>query len=281
MVALVVSFVLDVSGASLAATTINLGAAGNFAVLGSSTITNIGSTVVNGDLGLNPGASVTGFPPGVVNGTQHITDGVAAQAQIDLVTAYNLASTQAGAVIISGDLGGLTLTPGVYNSATSIGLTGGLTLDGQGNQNAVFIFQIGSTLTTASGSTINLINGAQACNVFWQVGSSATLGTNSSFSGTILAFASVTATTGASINGRVLARNGAVTLDTSPITRPVCIVATPTPTSSSTPIPTVSPTITPTPTPSPTPTASPTVTPAPTVTPTPTPKLPNTGFGPN
>jgi len=221
-------------GSALAATAVNLGTANSFAVLGGSTITNTGSTVVNGDLGLSPGTSVTGFPPGTVNGTQHVTDPTAAQAEADLVAAYNAAGTQTGAAAVSGDLGGMTLTPGVYNSASSLGLTGTLTLDGQGNPDAVFIFQIGSALTTASGSRVNLVNGAQACNVFWQVVSSATLGTNSNFSGSILALTSVTATTGAIINGRLLARNGAVTLDVNAVTKPSCAASavTPSPTPS-------------------------------------------------
>ena len=254
MVLLAVSFAFTATNTTLAATTISLGTAGNFAVLGGSTITNTGSTVLNGDLGLTPGTSVTGFPPGTVNGSKHITNAVAAQGQTDLVTAYNAASGQTGAVTVSGDLGGRTLTPGVYNSASSLGLTGTLTLDGEGNPNAVFVFQMGSTLTTASGSNISLINGAQACNIFWQVGSSATLGTNSNFLGTLMALTSITATTGASINGRLLARNGAVTLDTNSVTKPVCTLA-----------------VTPTPTPTPTPAATPVVTPT----------LPKTGFNPS
>lgn len=211
---------------ALAATAVNLGTANNFAVLGGSTITNTGSTVVNGDLGLNPGTSLTGFPPGAINGTQHLTDGVAAQAQADLVTAYNTASEQTNTQTISGDLGGLTLAPGVYSSASSLGLTGTLTLDGQGNSNSVFIFQISSALTTATSSRVLLTNNAQACNVFWQVGSSATLGTNSNFAGNVLALTSITATTGASISGRLLTRNGAVTLDTNSISRPSCSTPT-------------------------------------------------------
>ncbi len=282
---------------ALAATTVDLGAAANFAVLGGSTITNTGSTVINGDLGLSPGTSVTGFPPGTINGAQHVTDVAAAQAQTDLVTAYNAVSGQtAGAVTVSGDLGGQTLTPGIYNSASSLGLTGTLTLDGLGDPNAVFIFQVGSALTSASGSNVNLINGAQACNVFWQVGSSATLGTNSNFSGNLLAFTSVTVTTGASVSGSVLARNGAVTLDTSPITKANCAAVIVAPTPPPTPAPATVPT--PTPTPSPTPASTPTSTPvvapavvvsppiATTITPSlaltsiPVPGLPNTGLPP-
>ncbi|MEK7109283.1 MAG: ice-binding family protein [Patescibacteria group bacterium] len=214
---------LGISGVAFAATAVNLGTAGSFAVLGGSTVTNTGPTVVNGDLGLSPGTSVTGFPPGIVNGVQHVTDAMAAQAQADLVTAYDAAAGQStGVTTISGDLGGQTLAPGLYKSSSALGLTGTVTLDGQGSPDAVFIFQISSALTTASASRVALINGAQACNVFWQIGSSATLGTNSTFVGNILALSSITVNTGASVAGRVLARNGAVTLDTSPINRPTC-----------------------------------------------------------
>ena len=223
VVVLAVSFMIGLSGTALAATAVQLGTAGGYAVLGGSTVTNTGSTIVNGDLGLSPGTSVTGFPPGTVNGVQHITDAAAAQAQADLVTAYDAASGQATAVtIISGDLGGQTLVPGIYKSTSALGLTGTVTLDAQGNPDSVFLFQVGSALTTASASRVLLINNAQACNIFWQVGSSATLGTNSNFAGTILASASVTVNTGASVDGRVLARNGAVTLDTNPVSRPTC-----------------------------------------------------------
>ena len=228
---------LALAGSARAATPVPLGTADTVAVLAGSAVTNTGPTVVTGDLGLSPGTSVTGFPPGTVNGTQHITDPVAAQAQTDLTTAYNNAAAQATTGTVSADLGGQTLTPGVYTSASSLGLTGALTLDAQGNANAVFIFQAGSTLTTASASSVNLVNGAQSCNVFWQVGSSATLGTASTFRGTILALTSITATTGATVDGRLLARNAAVTLDTNTITRSQCASATPAPTPTGTPTP--------------------------------------------
>ena len=221
---------LAFAGTAQAATQVPLGTAEPFAVLAGSAVTNTGPTVINGDLGLSPGTAVTGFPPGTVNGSQHVTDAVAAQAQTDLTTAYNNAAGQAPTGTVSADLGGQRLAPGVYRSASSLGLTGALTLDAQGNANAVFIFQAGSTLTTASASSVNLVNGAQACNVFWQVGSSATLGTASSFRGSILALTSITVTTGATVDGRVLARNAAVTLDTNTITRSRCAGATPTPT---------------------------------------------------
>ncbi|MDO8591617.1 MAG: ice-binding family protein, partial [bacterium] len=204
-------------------TTVNLGSSDNFAVLAGSTITNTGSSVITGDLGLSPGTSVTGFPPGTVSGTQHVADSTAVQAKTDLTTAYNDAAGRTPVSTVPTELGGTTLTPGIYNSAAgTFGITGTLTLDAQGNANAVFIFKTASTLITAGSSTIVLANGAQACNVFWQVGSSATLGTTSTFKGNILALTSATLTTGANVEGRVLARNGAVTLDTNVITRATC-----------------------------------------------------------
>jgi ice-binding like protein/putative Ig domain-containing protein/exosortase sorting signal-containing protein len=198
-----------------AATAPSLGTAQTFAVLGGSTVTNTGSSVVTGDLGVWPGFAITGFPPGVVVGVTHAGDAVALQAQSDLVTAYNALAGQACDTDLTGqDLGGMTLTPGVYCFSTSAQLTGTLTLDAQGSASAVFVFQIGSTLTTASSSAVRVINGGSSCNVFWQVGSSATLGTGTTFAGSILALTSITLNTSASVAGRVLARNGAVTLDT-------------------------------------------------------------------
>jgi hypothetical protein len=210
------------SSAGAAQPPVGLGTAGSFAVLAGSTVTNTGPSVVNGDVGVSPGTAVTGFPPGTVNGTIHAADAVAAQAQTDTTTAYNDAAGRTPPVSVSGDLGGQTLTPGVYKSSSSLGLTGDVTLDAQGDPSAVFIFQVGSTLTTASSSRVVLTNGAAACNVFWQIGSSATLGTNSSFKGTILALTSITLTTGANVEGRTLARNGAVTMDHNTITRANC-----------------------------------------------------------
>jgi type VI secretion system secreted protein VgrG len=193
-----------------------LGTAANFGVLGGSTVTNTGSSVIAGDLGVSPGTAVTGFPPGIVTppGTIHSADAAAAQAQSDLTTAYvAIAGTPTTTDLTGQDLGGLTLTPGVYGFTTSAQLTGALTLNAQGNPNAVFIFKIGSTLTTASNSSVVFINSASSCNVFWQVGSSATLGTTTAFGGNILALTSITLNTGANVSGRLLARNGAVTLD--------------------------------------------------------------------
>jgi hypothetical protein len=214
-----VAFALFLFSASSALAQISLGSADSFAVLAGSTVTNTGPSAVTGDLGLSPGTSVTGFPPGTVTGTMHISDAVAAQAQSDLTTAYNaILGTACNTDLTGQNLGGLTLTPGVYCFSSSAQLTGTLTLNALGNPNALFIFKIGTSLTTASGSAINVINPVGACNVFWQVGSSATLGTGTSFVGNILALASITLTTGASVSGRVLARNGAVTLDTDTVT---------------------------------------------------------------
>lgn len=194
-----------------------------FAVLAASTITNTDFSVLNGDLGLSPGTSVTGFPPGIVNGTEHVTDAEAAAAQVQLTAAYLDLEGRTGATTVAGDLGGQTLSPGLYKSTSSLAVsTDNLTLDAGGNADAVFVFQIASTLTIANGRSIILTGGAQAKNVFWQVGSSATLGTTSVLEGSILALASITAQTDAVINGRLLARTGAVTLDDNDITVPSC-----------------------------------------------------------
>lgn len=206
----------------MAQTAPQLGAAESFGVLAATTVTNTGPTVINGDLGVFPGTAVTGFPPGIVTGEIHAGDAVAAQAQADATAAY-LGLQSQPCTTIPTELGGQTLTPGVYCSDSgTFEITGTLTLDAQGDPNAVFIFQTESTLVTASGSSVNLVNGAQACNVFWAVGSSATLGTNSTFAGTIIALTSITATTGADVEGRLLALNGAVTLDTNDVSVPSC-----------------------------------------------------------
>jgi len=208
------------SGSNPVPPIITLGSASTYGVLAGSTVTNTGNTVITGNLGLSPGTSVTGFPPGTYTGTEHIADATAATAKTDLTTAFVAGNALSGAVTISGDLGGQTLTSGIYKSTSTIVITGTLTLDGQNNPASYWVFQIGSALTTASSSTILFINGASAANVFWLIGSSATLGTNSTFVGSILAQASITATTGANITGRLLAQTAAVTLDTNTITVP-------------------------------------------------------------
>ncbi len=198
-----------------AATNPSLGTAGNFAVLGASTVTNTGLTTVEGDMGVSPGTAVTGFPPGTISGTIHGDDAAAQQAQKDASVAYtNIVGQSCTSNLTDQDLGGKTLTPGVYCFDASAQLTGTLTLDGQGDSNSVFIFQIGSNLVTASNASVVLINGAQAYNSFWQVGSYATLGADTNFAGNVLAQTSITAVTGVATNGGLYALNGAVTLDT-------------------------------------------------------------------
>jgi hypothetical protein len=218
MVLASMGFVAFLLGPSPALAQVSLDSAQSFAVLGGSTVTNTGATIINGDLGVSPGTAVTGFPPGIVNGTIYAGGPVAAAAQAAALTAYNALKGATCTTDLTGrDLGTLpTLTPGVYCFDTSAQLTGTLVLQGSGD----FIFQIGSTLTTASNSSVVVINAGQNCdgfNVFWQVGSSATLGTGTAFSGNILALTSITLTTGASVAGRVFALNGAVTMDTNKV----------------------------------------------------------------
>lgn len=190
-----------------------------FAVLAGTTVTNTGATTIAGDLGVSPGTTVTGAP--TVTGATHAGNATALAAQTDLTTAYNdAAGRTTGAISLSGDLTGLTLAPGLYTSTSSLAITGAMTLTALGNTNAVFIIQMASTLTTGAGSQVILTGGAQASNIIWQVGSSATLGTNSVFKGNILANTSITANTGASVDGRLLARTGAVTLDTNVVDAP-------------------------------------------------------------
>jgi hypothetical protein len=210
---------------------LDLGAAGEFAVLAAATVTNTGPSMINGDLGVSPGTAVTGMPPGTVNGTIHSADATAAQAQADATAAYIDGAGRTPATPVPVELGGTTLPAGIYSGGT-LGITGTLTLDAQGDPNAVFIFRAASTLITATNSTVALINGAQPSNVFWLVGSSATLGTGTHFAGTIIALASITATTGVTVEGRLLARTAAVTLDTNTINTP-----TPTPTTPPTTVP--------------------------------------------
>lgn len=191
-----------------------LGSAGMFGVLGASAVTNTGNTVIDGDLGVYPGTSITGFPPGIVNGTIYDGNAVAMQAQADALNAYNFFAGLSSNENLSGqNLGGLELTPGVYSFNSSAQLTGTLEINWEGMSNQSVVFQIGSTLTTASASMVIGINMGQNDNIYWNVGSSATLGTTTSFEGTIIAVASDTLNTGASDNcGRVIALNGAVTM---------------------------------------------------------------------
>lgn len=218
--------ILLVSGQASAAVAPSLGTAQSFAVLGATpNVNNTGPTVVTGDLGVSPAAAVVGFPPGAVIGTIHAADATAAGAQSANTTAYGVLAGEAcdTSFGVPTDLAGMTLAPGVYCFASSAANTGLLQLDAMGNSNAVWVFQIATTLITASASTVAVINGGQACNVFWQVGSSATLGTTTAFVGNILALTSVTLQTGASLSGRALAQTGTVTLATNDVT--VCSAA--------------------------------------------------------
>ncbi len=194
---------------------VNMGSATNFTVLGGASVVNTGLTVVDGNVGVSPGATVTGFGPGIVtNGTIRLNDSSATQAHADAATAFSyIAGLEYTQVLTGQDLGGKTLTPGVYFFSSSAALTGTLNLDGAGE----YIFQIGSTLTTASGAVINMMNGASPLATYFQVGSSATLGTGTLFAGNIIALTSQTLTTGVNVSGRIIALNGTVTLDTNNI----------------------------------------------------------------
>jgi hypothetical protein len=210
------------AGNALGATaTVGLGTAASFSVLGGSTVTNTGPTTMFGDLGLSPGSSVTGAPH--VLGETHVDDAVAIGAKNALTAAYDNAASRPSNGSAGTDLSGQVFLPGVRTASSSLLLSSGsVTLDAEGDPDAVFIFQIGSTLITGSNTTVLLTGGAQACNVFWQVGSSATLGTGTSFVGTIMASATITANTAATIHGRLLASTGAVNLDTNTITTSMC-----------------------------------------------------------
>jgi len=225
-VALLAALVL--AGTSQAATSVGLGTANSFAVLAGAGVTNTGPSVINGDLGTSPLPAVVGFggaPNGTVNGTIHRADALAGQAQADLTTAYNNVSGQGPVITLATELGGQTLTPGVYDSESgTFGITGTLTLNGEGNPDAVFIFKAATTLISASASQVLLINGAQPCHLFWRVGSSATLGTDSGFAGNILALESIQLGSGVTVLGRLLARNASVTLINDTVTRADCAV---------------------------------------------------------
>ena len=200
---------------------VGLASAGTFRVLGGSAVTNTGPTSVDGAVGVSPGSSISGFPPGTTScgpSCIHVNDGPAGTAQSDLTIAYNNAAGRPPGTAVAGNIGGQTLAPGVYTSTSTLAISSGdLTLTALGNSNAVFIFQIASSLTVTSGRQVILAGGAKASNVFWQVGSSATLGTNSFFVGDIMALASITLQTGASLQGRALASTGAVSLDSAVI----------------------------------------------------------------
>jgi hypothetical protein len=201
-----------------------MGTAEPFAVLAGTGITSTGPTTINGDIGTYPNTAMTVSGPLILNGTDHKGDGVTQTAKSDLTAAYLAAAAQTPSSPIVADLAGQTLTPGVYNTASGLEINGPspLTLDGGGDANAVFVFQAGSTLITQPNTQVNLVNGATACNVFWQVTSSTTLGVNSTFRGTILTLQSSALDTGATLEGAVLSRNGAVTLDNNTILRPAC-----------------------------------------------------------
>jgi hypothetical protein len=257
--------------AAPAATAVPLGTAEPFAVLSGSSFSNTGPTVIAGDIGASD-PSMVGTASITLTGTNHGNDSVTASANAALTNALVSAAGQGPGDTISADLAGQTLTPGIYTSASALSIAGPtpLVLDGQGDPNAVFLFQAGSTLITQPGTSVSLINGATACNVFWQVGSSTTLGVNSVFRGVVLTLTDTTMNTGATLEGSVLS-SGAVSLDSNTIIRPAC--ATPPTTPPTTTPPTATPTATPTDTPEPT--ATPTGTPA-AATPTGTPDRPTT-----
>ncbi|MGO9874961.1 MAG: ice-binding family protein [Acidimicrobiia bacterium] len=233
VIALGAAVILPTSSSGAAQAAVDLGTATSFSVLAGAGITNTGATTISGDVGSYATPSETGFGTVTVNGTNEDGDAVTQQAKTDLTTAYNTAAGATPFTNVAVELGGTTLTPGVYRSPGTFGITGTLTLNTQGDPNAVFIFQTASTLISASDSNVVVLGGGSACNVFWQVGSSATLATGSHLIGSVLAVASITANTGATIEGRLLARNGAVTLDHNTITTPVCAAAATTTTAAS------------------------------------------------
>jgi hypothetical protein len=210
------------AAASAATPTVELGTAAAYSVLGGQAVTNTGPTTLSGDLGVTPGTATTGFPPGIVGGSRHSADAAAGIARSDFTIAYDDAAGRASTHAVAGDLVGRTLVDGVYTASGPLALSGTLTFDGQGDPNSVFIVQVASTLITATASHVVAINGAQACHIFWQVGSSATLGTASTFQGTVMASASVSVTTSVHIKGRVSARTGSVTLDNDVFSAPDC-----------------------------------------------------------
>lgn len=232
-------------GAQAQEAPVGLGTAADFSVLAGSTVTNTGDTTMEQNLGVSPGSAAPGFPPGQVGGETHLADGVADQAKLDLTTAYNDAAGRTPFTNLAAELGGTTLTAGVYRISAAQ-LTGQLTLDLEEDPEGVFIFQIDSTLITATDSSVIFVNGSSPCNVYWQVGSSATLGTGTDFVGNIMASTSIAMTTGATLEGRALAQTGAVTLDSNTITEPDCAPPVDNPTDNPTDTPTGQPTDNPT-----------------------------------
>jgi len=212
---------------AIRAQAVNLGKAAPFAVLGASTVTNTGESIVTGDLGISPGKAITGFPPGKITGSTHTANAHALDAHTDLQAAYDVAAAK-NSEPLEGDLAGLTIIPGVYSFSTTGALNGDLILDGLNNTESVWVFQTGSSLITGSGASVKLVNGASACNIFWQVGSSATLGSGTEFAGNILALSSITANTGATNVGGFYALGGAVTLNGNEVTKGAECVPKPT-----------------------------------------------------
>ncbi len=225
LVAIAVCFAFAAIPVAAQASAVNLATAQPFVVLAGAGVTNTGTSVLNGELGVSPQTSLTGFPPGLVNGATHDNDAVAGQAQADLVTAYNATAAQpvpAGNDLTGTNLGERTLSPGAYGFSSSAELKGQLTLDAHGDPNAQFVFVIGEALTTASASSVILVNGASPCNVYWKVGSSATLGSTTAFEGNLMALTTITMGSKATVLGRALARNGEVTLIEDTLTLPQC-----------------------------------------------------------
>ena len=236
VLAVVFAFVAIPAAAQAALSPVDLGTAGPFVVLGGAEVTNTGTSVLNGDLGVAPGTSLTGFDTAVVNGATHNNDGVANQAQADLTTAYDVAAGQTPATDLTGsDLGGQILTAGAYNYTSDAQLTGTVTFDAENNPDAQFVVQVGSQLTTASASRVELARGASPCNIFWQIGTSAVLDTTTVFRGNLMALASISLNNGATVFGRLLARNGTVSLINNVIDGSECGTSTTPPSSGTTP----------------------------------------------